>query len=77
MIELLENTLQVDTYLEIRRQAGFKKLTKEQAEEMLKPADAEGELSDDDLDSVAGGINMPDWAIKYGSDALKLLKFLF
>ena len=76
MLKKLTEAKTAEELIAIAKEYG-KELTKEQADEMLKPADTEGELSDDDLDSVAGGINMPDWAKKYGPDALKLLKFLF
>ena len=76
MFKKLTEAKTAEELIAIAKEYG-KELTKEQADEMLKPADADGELSDDDLDSVAGGINMPGWAAKYRPDALKLLKFLF
>ena len=76
MFKKLQEAKTAEEMIAIAKEYG-KELTKEQAEEMLAPADAQGELSDDDLDSVAGGINMPGWAKQYGPDALKLLKYLF
>ena len=76
MFKKLTGAKTAEEMIAIAKEYG-KELTKEQAEEMLKPVDTDGELDDDALDSVAGGINMPDWAKKYGPDALKLLKYLF
>lgn len=76
MFKKLKEAKTADELIAIAKEYG-KELTKEHAEEMLNHSDASGELSDDDLDSVAGGINMPGWMKKYGPDALNFLKYLF
>ena len=76
MFEKLKDAKTAEEMIAIAKEYG-KEMTKEQADEMVSFASAQGELSDDDLDSVAGGISMPGWLKSYGPDALKLLKYLF
>ena len=74
MLAKLQKAKTADEMTAIAKEYG-KEMTKEQAEEILALSDTQGELDDDDLDNVAGGINMPSWM--KSSDVLELLKFLF
>ncbi len=76
MFQKLKTAKSAEEMIAVAREYG-KELTKEQAEEMLAFENADGELSDDDLDNVAGGIDVPDWVKKYGPEALKLMQYLF
>ena len=74
MFEKLKGVKTADEMTAIAKEYG-KEMTKEQAEEILALSGTQGELDDDDLDNVAGGINLPSW-MKV-TDVLDLLKFLF
>ena len=76
MFKKLKAAKSAEEMIAVAREYG-KELTKEQAEEMLTLANEGNELSDDELDEVAGGINVPDWVKKYGPEVLKLMKYLF
>lgn len=76
-------TKSAEEILAIAKQQGIE-LSEEQARELAGFVGAQGgavgpdgELSDEALDSVAGGINVPDWLVKYGGDIAKLMSFLF
>lgn len=76
-------TKSAEEILAIAKQQGIE-LSEEQARELAGFVGAQGgavgpdgELSDEALDNVAGGINVPDWLVKYGGDIAKLMSFLF
>lgn len=76
-------TKSAEEILAIAKRQGIE-LSEEQARELAGfvgtqggAVGPDGELSDEALDSVAGGINVPDWLVKYGGDIAKLMSFLF
>ena len=55
MIEIVENKLDVETYLDIRASVHWKVLRKEQAEKALNGRTADGSVGDDALPDVCEG----------------------
>ena len=76
MFEKLKGAKSAEEMIAIAKEYG-KEMTKEEAEEILAFSSTEGELDDDALDSVAGGMNMPSWLKSFGPEAMSLLNFLF
>ncbi len=76
MFKKLKDAKSAEEMIAIAKEYG-KEMTKEEAEEILAFSGAQGELDDDALDSVAGGMNIPSWLKSYGPNAVNLMKFLF